>query len=160
MVFIEQISYHHFGKDFELFSLNSYIMHCLERLHFAIGELAYAVARADGTVQKEERNRFHEIVESELRNKDYAFDISEIIFQIMDKDQMDTETSYKWAMDEIRVNSHYLSPELKGKFIMVMEKVSAAFPPVTKEEHELMERFRKDIAPIKGDPVYYKSTPA
>lgn len=154
------ISYHYFGKDFDLFKLKQIIMHCLERLHFAIGELAYAIARADGKVQREERNKFHEIVEAELRNKDYAFNISDIIFQIMDKDKPDTETSYKWAMDEIKLNSHYLSPELKAKFIMVMEKVSAAFPPVTLEEHDLMERFRKDIAPIKGDPVYYNSTPA
>src|ERR1017187_5410886 len=128
----------------------------LESLHYAIGELAYAVARADGKVQKEERKKFHNIVEAELRCKDYAFDISDIVFQIMDKDKIDSETTYKWAMDEIRLNSHYLSPKLKETFITVMEKVAKAFPPVTVNEQTFIDRFKKDIAVINGDPVFYE----
>lgn len=131
-------------------------MTSLENLHYAIGELAYAVARADGSVQKEERKLFHDIVEAELRCKDYEFDISSIIFQIMDKDKTDSATTYNWAMDEIKLNSHYLSPELKNKFICVMEKVAKAFPPVTVSEQSLINKFKKDIAPINGDPVYYE----
>ena len=128
-----------------------------QNLHSAIGELAYAVARADGAIQKEERQKFHAIVAAELRCKDYDFDISDIIFQIMDKDKVaDTETSYNWAMKEIRLNSHYLSPEMKQTFVKVMEKVAKAYSPVTHEEMNLLERFKKDIAPLKGDPVYYE----
>ena len=33
-----------------------------QNLHSAMGELAYAVARADGAIQKEERQKFHDIV--------------------------------------------------------------------------------------------------
>lgn len=128
----------------------------IESLHYAIGELAYAIARADGTVQKEERNKFHDIVAAELRCKDYAFDVSDIIFRMMDKDKPDSATSYKWAMDEIRLNSHYLSPELKKTFIRVMEKVAAAFPPVTVTEKDLISKFKNDIVMINGDPVYYE----
>ena len=106
----------------------------IENLHYAIGELAYAIASVDGKVQKEERKKFHSIVEAELRCKDYAFDISDIIFQILDKDKQDTETTYKWAMDQIKLNSHYLSPELKITFVRVLDKIANAFPPVTKEE--------------------------
>ena len=127
----------------------------IESLHYAIGELAYAVARADGKVQKEEREKFHAIVAAELRCKDYAFDVSDIIFQIMDKDKNDSATTYKWAMDEIRLNSHYLSPELKKTFIRVMEKVAAAFPPVTVAEQDIIHKFKNDIIMIHGDPVYY-----
>ena len=126
----------------------------LQNLHYAIGELAYAIARADGKVQKEERQIFHDIVAAELRNKDYDFDISEIIFQIMDKDNMDTTTTYKWAMGQIRLNSHYLSERLKQTFIVVMEKVAKAYPPVTIEESTILEKFKVDIASIKGDKVF------
>lgn len=128
----------------------------IESLHYAIGELAYAIARADGTVQKEERNKFHDIVAAELRCRDYAFDVSDIIFRMMDKDKPDSATSYKWAMDEIRLNNHYLSPELKKTFIRVMEKVAAAFPPVTVTEKDLISKFKNDIVMINGDPVYYE----
>lgn len=128
----------------------------IESLHYAIGELAYAVARADGSVQKEERKKFHDIVAAELRSKHAAFDVSDIIFQMMDKDKTDSATTYKWAMDEIKLNSHYLSPELKKTFICVMEKVAKAFPPVTVKEQDLISKFKKDIVMINGDPVYYE----
>jgi hypothetical protein len=113
------------------------------------------VALADGTVQEEERQRFHSIVEAELRSKDYDFDVSEIIFQVMDKHSSDVETTYNWAMKEIKLNSHYLSPKLKETFISVMTKVAKAYPPITPEENAIIERFKKDIEPLQGDPVYY-----
>ena len=128
----------------------------LQSLHMAIGELAYAVALADGEVQEEERKKFHSIVEAELRCKDFDFDVSDIIFQVMDKHSSDVETTYNWAMKEIKLNSHYLSPELKKTFINVMMKVAKAYPPITAEENSIIERFKKDIEPLMGDPVYYK----
>jgi uncharacterized tellurite resistance protein B-like protein len=130
----------------------------IESLHYAIGELAYTMARADGAVQKEERKKFHDIVAAELRCKDYAFDISDIIFQMLDKDKPDTETSYKWAMEQIRLNSHYLSPKLKETFIRVMEKVARVFPPVTENEQKILDKFKKDISTINGDPVFYEKS--
>jgi uncharacterized tellurite resistance protein B-like protein len=104
----------------------------VENLHYAIGELAIAVALADGEIQKEERDQFHKLVETELRNKYYAFDISDIIFKVMDKQQVSsTSDAYNSALKEIKMNSHYLSPELKATFIKVMEKVANAYKPVT-----------------------------
>jgi uncharacterized tellurite resistance protein B-like protein len=129
-----------------------------ENLHYAIGEMAYAIARADGAVQKEERQKFHDIVAAELRMKDQGFNISDIIFKIMDKDKTSTKDAYDWAMGQIRVNSHYLSPQLKETFIKVIEKVAKAYAPVTIDETEIIEKFKKDIAPLKGDPIYYEVT--
>ncbi len=130
----------------------------LQSLHYAIGEIAYAIARIDGKVQKEESKKFHALVEAELRCKDYDFDISDIIFQIMEKDKTDAATSYKWAMDQIRLNSHYLSPPLKKTFIRVMEKIAKAFPPVTRSEKELIDKFKEEIQLIHGDPVFYEKS--
>lgn len=130
-------------------------MNPVENLHYAIGQLAYAVAFADGKVQREERERFQSIVVNELKGKDYGFNVSDIVFQILDKDKVDSSTIYDWAMKEIRTNSHYLSPELKEKFLSVMEKVAAAYPPVSKDENSIISRFVKDIAGINGDPVFY-----
>ncbi|MDF2450222.1 MAG: hypothetical protein K0R26_2726 [Bacteroidota bacterium] len=131
-------------------------MDSLENLHYAIGQLAFAVAFADGNLQKEEHDCFRNIVVQELQNDSYDFDVSDIVFHILEKDRIDTETVYEWAMKEIRTNAHYLSPELKKKFITVMEKVSNAYPPVTHEETNLINRFKKDIEGIHGDPVFYQ----
>lgn len=130
-------------------------MNPVENLHYAIGQLAFAVAFTDGKIQKEEREKFQEIVAEELSHKDHGFDVSDIVFQIMGKDKMDSNTTYDWAMKEIKANSHYLSPELKQKFIKVMEKVASAYPPITTDESSIITRFKKDIEPIHGDPVYY-----
>jgi uncharacterized tellurite resistance protein B-like protein len=129
----------------------------IQSLHLAIGELAYAVAMADGKVQDEERRKFHSIIESELGGKGDDFDVSDIIFQVIDKQPFDAETTYNWAMKEIRLNSHYMSPELKSTFIRVMELMAKSYSPVTGEENKLIERFKKDIEPLNGDPVYYSS---
>ena len=128
----------------------------IESLHFAMGELAYAVARADGTIQREEREKFHEIIEEEVRAQGYDFNVSDIIFQVLDREKVvDAETAYDWALKEMRINSHYLSPEMKESFTRIMEKIAQAYPPVTAEEQELVNRFKKDMQSLKGDPVYY-----
>ncbi len=127
-----------------------------ENLHYAIGELAYAIARADGEVQKEERKKFQDIVAAEMRCKDYGFDVSDIIFKIMDRDKTSAKEAYDAAMKQVRTNSHYLSPELKKTFINVIEKVAKAYSPVTIDENSLIEKFKKDIEPLHGDPVYYQ----
>lgn len=132
-------------------------MTSLESLHYAIGQLAYAIARADGAIQEEERKIFHEIVTAELSNKDYDFNVSDIIFQILEKDKYtDIQTSYDVAMKEIRLNSHYLSPKLKETFIRVLEMIAESFPPVTSGELDILNKFKKDIAPLKGDPIFYE----
>jgi len=140
----------------ELYNKKETMQTPIQNLHYAIGELAYAVARADGKVQPEERKKFEAIVEAELRCHDHDFDLSDIIFKIMDKDKHDSATVYNWAMHEIRTNSHYLSPKLKETFIRVMEKIAKAYPPVTESESKIIDRFKKDIEDIHGDPVYYE----
>ncbi|MBC7696362.1 MAG: hypothetical protein H7141_13050 [Burkholderiales bacterium] len=130
-------------------------MDSIENLHYAIGQLAFSVAFSDGKIQKEEHTKFLEIVVEELQKNDYNFDLSGIVFQVLEKDKIDPDTIYEWAMKEIKTNSHYLSPELKDKFISVMEKVAMAFPPVTRSETNIINRFKKDIAGIHGDPVFF-----
>ena len=132
-----------------------------ENLHYALGEIAYAIARADGTVQKEERKKFQNIIAAELRCKNYDFDVSDTVFKVLEKENIDTETSYNWAMNNIRLNSHYLSPELKKTFVKIIEKIAKAYPPITVAEKNLLDKFNEDIAPLKGDPSYYeKRSPA
>lgn len=124
------------------------------RLYYALGQIVYAISGIDGKVQKEERNRFHDIIVAEFKGKHYDFDISEIIFTILDRDKSEPETAYTWAMSEMRLNSHYLTPEMKRVFIIIAQKIAEAFPPVTREEAVLLEQFKTDIAPLKGDSVY------
>lgn len=113
------------------------------------------MANIDGQLQKEERQKFYDLVAEEFRNGDQEFDVSKIIFTIFDREKVSAETAYEWAIKEIRLNSHYLSPELKLTALRTVEKIAKAFPPVKNEELNLLHRFRSDLAPLHGDPVFY-----
>jgi hypothetical protein len=128
----------------------------IENIHYAIGELAYAFARVDGKVNPEERKKFEQIVSNGFKHHNYNFDVSDIIFKVLDKDKRDFQSAYDWAIHELRTNSHYLSPELKACALKIMLDISEAFPPFTKEERALYEQFKREIEPLHGDPIYYK----
>lgn len=117
-----------------------------ERLYYALGKVAYAVAKADGQINHEERNKLHDIVVEETKHNNYNFNISEIIFHILQKDDgMDLDTTYEMAMKEMNTCSNYLSDDMKADFGAVLEKVARAFDSVTIGERNIIERFRRDI---------------
>jgi hypothetical protein len=131
-------------------------MRPIENLHYVIGQLAYSIAYAEGKTQNEGRIKLHNLVVSELRGKDYNFDMSDIIFLIMDKRHISLKECYNWTMNQIRLNSHYLSPRLKNDFIRVISHIANAYPPVTEEELEILKKFNMEFAVIQGDPAYYE----
>jgi uncharacterized tellurite resistance protein B-like protein len=126
-----------------------------ENLYYAMGEVAYAVAMADGRIQNDEMKKLHTILESELTPLAEGVDIAEIIFQVLKKDLTDGETAYASAMHQMKLHSQYLSPDMKLNFLHVAEKVAKAFPPTLRAEKKLIARFRHDISEIHGDPVFY-----
>src|SRR5687768_9577536 len=140
-------------------NLISLSMTPMENLYYAVGELSYVVARADGIVQPEEKEKFGRLVSAALaQGGSGGVDVSQIIFQLLErKKHYDGETTYNWAMDTIRNSSHYLSPALKEKFTSILQKVAEAYPPVTAEEREILVRFKNDIMPLKGDPAFYSA---
>jgi uncharacterized tellurite resistance protein B-like protein len=125
-----------------------------ENLYYALGEMAYAIAMADGRIQKDEEKKFHAILESELDVSSSSLSVADIIFHIMKKDHANAETAYNNAITQMKLNSQYLSDEMKLGFLHVAEKVAAAFPPPLRSEKNMIARFRKDIAGIIGDPVF------
>jgi uncharacterized tellurite resistance protein B-like protein len=122
-------------------------MDATQNLYYALGQLAYAVAVADGKLQPEEKDRFHKLVMAEAAY-DIDFDYANIIFQLLEKDRMPLDVAYQWALHELRLNSHHLNPYLKNKFANVLEQVAKAFPPLGEAEQKLISRFRADVAEL------------
>jgi len=120
-------------------------MDAKQHLYYALGQLAYAVAKADGVVQSEERELLHSIVMEQMDNHQEDFDYSMIIFEVLSKDKPSYETTYKWAMDSMALGSHYLTTELKEKFMNVIIAVAKAMPPITLEEQDIINRFKADL---------------
>jgi uncharacterized tellurite resistance protein B-like protein len=122
----------------------------VERLYYALGQLAYAVAKADGSVDSEERLKLHDIVVKGSKCHNYDFNVSEIIFHILQKDKLYTvEDAYNVAMKEIKLCSNYLTDDMKAEFSAVLEKVARSFGTYTESEKVLIDRFRSEIDVIK-----------
>jgi uncharacterized tellurite resistance protein B-like protein len=117
----------------------------VENLYYALGQLAYAIAKADGNIQDEEKMTLHTMLIQEARAHGIDLDISNIIFELMQRDNTDSEKSYTWAMNELKRNSNYFIPVMCDKFIKILEKVARAYPPVVEEEKTLLERFKREV---------------
>ena len=119
-----------------------------QNLFYALGIFAYAVAKADGTVQLEERNELHKIVKEELEHE-IDFTYVEIIFKILQKDKAGFDEVHQWALDALEKGKYYLTDKIKAQFIRVLKKVANSFPPKTDEEHELINLLIKEINDFK-----------
>lgn len=130
----------------------------LEQLYYSFGEMIYAIAISDGKVQKEEKEKLASILKSEFADHENELDYTGIIFQLLNKDKPKVETAYEWAIKGIRLNSQYVSNDLKKKFINTVNKVAEAFPPKTTEEQNVINRFIKDLSAINGDTVFNRNS--
>lgn len=129
-------------------------MHSAENLYYALGEMLYAIAAADGKIQREEKEMLKNLVAGELGS--HAGEYTSIIFQILERDRLSLSTAAEWSERELKMNSHYLSPAMKTSFKSAIRKVAASFPPVTEKEQKLVDDFSRMIDALEGDPVYYK----
>lgn len=119
-----------------------------QSLYYALGIFTYAVAKADGVVQNEEKEELQKIVSEELdHNMDFQY--VEIIFKILQKDKAGFQDVHKWALDALEQGKYHLTNDIKEQFIKVMKRVADSFPPKTKEEHELINTFIQEIRDFK-----------
>ena len=123
-------------------------MEARKAIYYGLGHLAYAVAMADGAVQADEKARLEQIVVEEALKLNFEADVSEIIFQILDQEKMDVETTFVWGMDELQKGKSALTPEIIEGFVQILEKVAASFPPTTPEEQAVIDRFKREVADI------------
>lgn len=128
----------------------------LENIYTATGELAYAIAKADGTIQREEKEKFQKILEDEFNGRIGSSNHASIIFQILQKEKLSSDDAYNSALRELNTNSHYLSAEMKEHIVHVIERVAKAFPPKVHEESELIKKFIIDVNNIKIDATLSK----
>ena len=121
-----------------------------QNIYYALGILAFAIAKSDGKINWQEKEKLFEIVNREM-DHDIDFEYAEIIFQLLERDNLGFDRTYKWAIEELKKGRHYLSPEIKSKMIDTIEQIALAFDKVSNEESDIIERFKKDIETIGSD---------
>lgn len=121
-------------------------MDAQQNFFFGFGYIAYAVAMADGRVQKPEQETLHAIVNKGIKSVASDFDYSDLGFEIMEQEHLDAESSYLWGMDAIKQSGYTLTDALTKILVDTLEKVGEAFPPTSPKEHEYIERFKEDVS--------------
>ncbi|NQY10201.1 MAG: TerB family tellurite resistance protein [Flavobacteriales bacterium] len=117
-------------------------------IYYALGQLAYAIAKADGKVQMVEREELTHIISEALGDHNFDFGVAEIIFHVLDKDDMDFEMAYSMALADLEEHKVWLNPDIKADFIKVVEKIALSYGGVHENERKLIKRFKKDIEAI------------
>lgn len=119
-----------------------------QHLYYALGALAYSVAKADGKVQREEKEKVKQIVEG-TSNHSMDFGYTDIIFQLLQKDKAGFKEVYTWAMKSFEIGKYHLTPEMVREFVDIISQVADAYPPNDPEEKALIARFESDIKLIQ-----------
>ena len=108
-----------------------------EQLYDAFGELIYAVAKADGLIQVEEKLMLEKI----LTEHPWASQIH-WSFDYESKEDMDPEASYKKALDIFK--EHGPDPDYVY-LLEVLEKVAAASDGIDADEQKVIDSFQSDL---------------
>lgn len=116
-----------------------------QRIYYAIGELAYAMAKADGVVRAVEREAMHQLVAEKLAQRNYNYDYSEIIFHLLSQQANDAETIYQRALNDLRQASNFLDEPLERELFEILLEIAKADSPVNASEQAMLERLREDL---------------
>ncbi|WP_028980128.1 hypothetical protein [Sporocytophaga myxococcoides] len=112
----------------------------IDKLYEAFGELVYAVAKADGAIQNEERVALEDV----LKDNKWASDII-WSFNYEDKKSKTVKEAYSKAID---IFKHHGPFSEYGKFADVLELVAFAFQGISTEEKEIISNFRNELTTV------------
>ncbi|GAB5538892.1 MAG: hypothetical protein Salg2KO_09950 [Salibacteraceae bacterium] len=115
-------------------------MEAREHLYYGLGMLAYAVAKADGEIQSSEKRELHELVSEWSARYSSNYDITEIIFSLLDKTKPTLEQGLALGIKNIKLGSDHMNEQLKEHFIYLIQDIAHSFPPVTENEDAIINR--------------------
>ena len=119
-----------------------------QRIYYALGQLAYVVALADGEIQAEEKKKLHSIITDEIKNHDQDFDYTNIIFNLLGDEVMSPQDIFDAAFEEINKASYYLTDDMKSDFPAILEKIARASAPITDSEKEWLKQIKDKLEAV------------
>lgn len=115
-------------------------MNASQKIYYALGELAYLVAMADGELQNSEIRKLHEIVIKEIKLHNASFEYSDIIFNVLSQEKPNLELIYRLAIEELSSASDFVTPELKTQIISVLTNIAEAYQGINPKQQELIDK--------------------
>ncbi len=119
----------------------------LQNIHIAMGSLAYAIAKADGVIQDEEKLTIRKLAQKEFELSDADNEWISNMFDKLEKDNISLDESYNYAIDTLEANRYDFdfTDSVKKKCLSFMEKVSESFDGISGEERVIIDRFKIDM---------------
>jgi uncharacterized tellurite resistance protein B-like protein len=118
-----------------------------QNIHIAMGSLAYAIAKADGQIQDEEKKLIRKLAQQEFDLENTDSEWIENMFVKLEKDNISLEDAYNYAIDTLESNRFEFDFDLvmKNKCIKFMQKIAEAFQDAALNEQKIIDRFKTDI---------------
>lgn len=118
-----------------------------QNIHIAMGSLAYAIAKADGVIQLEEKTIIKQLAIEEFEVEDMNSEWIEKMFNKLEKDNITIEDAYNYAMDTLEANRYDYDFDLlmKNKCIKFMSRIADAFADTSPAEQAIIQKFNEDV---------------
>lgn len=112
-----------------------------------MGSLAYAIAKADGEIQQQEKDIIRRLAQQEFLSEGGSGEWIENMFRHMEKENISLEDAYSYAIDTLEANrfDFDFTTSVKKKCLRFMERIAEAFADTSLEERSVISRFKKDI---------------
>ena len=135
----------------------------LKELYPKLGHLFYAVAIADGTIEKAEIKKLEETVKERWLKvagshdefgSNAAFQIISV-FDWLAAEQMDGDKAYDLFVAFFKKNLEWIDTEMKQNILQTAVDISIAFRGENKVEHIFMESFKKLLNKKSKNPPHH-----
>ncbi len=120
----------------------------LQQIYYALGLLAYSVAKADTNLTMRDRKELSQLLLDSATENDYAFaeSFANMIPHILEKERKDVDSTYNWVLYTLKANLKELNKKVKKSFISTIGKVVNRFPSSDHNSNvTILDRLNKDL---------------
>jgi uncharacterized tellurite resistance protein B-like protein len=118
-----------------------------QNIHKAMGSLAYAIAKADGQIQEQEKEIIRKLAQKEFEISDSDNEWIENMFVSLEEKKISLEDAYNYALDVLEANRFDFDFDqlMKEKCVRFIERIAEEFDGISTDEQLVIKRFKKDI---------------
>ena len=118
-----------------------------QNIHKAMGSLAYAIAKADGQIQEEEKEIIRKLAQKEFELIDSDNEWIENMFASLEESKISLEDAYNYALDVLEANrfDFDFDQSMKNKCVRFMERIAEECSGISVAEQLVIKKFKQDI---------------
>jgi uncharacterized tellurite resistance protein B-like protein len=118
-----------------------------QNIHMAMGSLAYAIAKADGQIQEQEKEIIRKLAQKEFELNDSDNEWIKNMFANLEENQITLEDAYNYALDVLEANRYDFDfdQSMKEKCVRFMERIAEEIDGVSADEQMIIKKIKMDI---------------